>query len=67
MTTHIRIGVVRAGRRINDSRGNAGHTLCGAALTSSDITLRDARKVTRDEIEQFNICQMCLAKMPSSR
>jgi hypothetical protein len=65
-TAHIRVGVKRSGKRIND-RGNAGATICGAELTSYDVTLADARKLTRDQIldPRFPVCQMCLAKMPA--
>jgi hypothetical protein len=65
--THIRVGVRRAGKRINDSRGNPGQTVCGAELTSYDVTLTEARKLTRDQIldPRFPVCQMCLAKMPA--
>jgi hypothetical protein len=67
MTAHIRVGVKRSGRRINDSQGSAGHTICGGDLTAYDVDLRFARKAKRDEIERFNICQMCLAKIPTTQ
>jgi hypothetical protein len=60
---HVRVGVVRAGRRINDSRGNPGHTLCGGPLTSYDIDLGYAKKATPEEITRFNICLACMAKV----
>jgi hypothetical protein len=65
MTSHIRIGVKKAGRRINDSRGNPGRTICGAELTGTDITVPEARRLRPGDIERFNICQVCLAKIPA--
>lgn len=65
--SHIRIGVVRAGKRINDSRGNPGQTLCGAPVTANDCTIADARKLRPETIDQFHVCQMCLARIPVVR
>jgi hypothetical protein len=57
---HVRVGVVRAGRRINDHRGDAGRALCGGELTAYDVDLRYARRATADELRQFPICAACL-------
>jgi len=58
---HVRVGVVRAGRRINDRRGNPGRTLCGGALTSYDVDLKWVRRASVEELDKFNICRACRA------
>lgn len=62
---HIREGVVKAGRRINDSRGNPGRTLCGAEITAYDITVREARGLRESDV--WKVCQMCLARLPEGK
>ena len=57
--SHIRVGVVRASRRINGNRGSAGRTLCGAPLTDRDVEPRDlARAFGR----QWPVCENCIAE-----
>jgi len=57
---HLRIGFVRAGRRINGSRGAAGRTACGAAITARDVTTADARRAMRSgELDRWVECDQC--------
>lgn len=58
---HLRIGVVKAGRRINDQRGNPGHTVCGAALTDKDIVPSDLRRLKAGDAAKYDLCRTCLA------
>lgn len=67
MTAHIRIGVVQAGRRINDQRGKPGETICGAALTDRDITEADVRRLKPGDEARFHICPTCLMTARESK
>jgi hypothetical protein len=60
MAAHLRIGVVKAGRRINDQRGNPGHTVCGAALTDKDIVPSDLRRLKAGDAAKYDLCRECL-------
>jgi hypothetical protein len=56
---HIRVGVVRASRRINGSRGAAGHNLCGHELTDRDVRYGEARSIVEANCAVWPICQEC--------
>jgi hypothetical protein len=62
MIAHIRVQVKRAGRRINDSRGSSGRTLCGALITSYDMPLQDAKRGASDSEWVKRLCPKCLEK-----
>lgn len=64
---HIRVNVVPAGRRVNDAKGNPGRTICGAPITDRDLTVADARRLREKDIREFNVCQMCLARIPATK
>jgi len=59
--SHIRVGVKRAGYRLND-RGSSGHTLCGAFITSDDMTWGDARRAMKYADWFPRLCSRCLEK-----
>jgi len=59
--THVRIKVQRAGRRIADSRGAAGETLCGAPITAYDSTWSEARRFSADDLRRWITCPTCRA------
>lgn len=57
---HVRVGVRRAGRRINDSRGNPGKTLCGAPITARDLlTYSDGWIAVASNDHRFLTCPKC--------
>lgn len=58
-TAHVRMNVRLAGRRINDSRGSGGETLCGAALTVYDVLWRDARRAAAGRLAEWVACEAC--------
>jgi len=63
---HIRVGVIRSGRRIGthgNRAGSPGRTLCGGEFTAQDWTFGDARRANSIEIRQFNVCPACVAKI----
>ena len=62
MISHIRVQVRRAGNRINDSRGSLGRNLCGAFITSYDMTLQDAKRSMKDPEWGPRLCSKCLEK-----
>lgn len=45
--SHVRAGGRIGGRRLMDSRGSPGRTLCGGDFTSYDSTLREALGMER--------------------
>lgn len=61
MTTHIRIGVVRASRQINGSRGLPGRPLCGAGeITAEDVEIRDALRARQaGDLDRWMTCEAC--------
>lgn len=66
MKGHVRVGLVRASRRIAGSRGNPGRTLCGATITDRDITDRDFAAIARTKNEErrtnalIGLCASCV-------
>lgn len=57
--SHIRIGVVRASRRINGSRGATGTNLCGADVTDRDVVYREAKRIVEANCAVWPVCQEC--------
>lgn len=59
---HIRVGVARSSRTIGthyNKPGNPGRVLCGAPMTASDLTDKDAKGATFAELRPFNVCPEC--------
>jgi ssDNA-binding Zn-finger/Zn-ribbon topoisomerase 1 len=63
---HIRVGIQRKGKRIND-RGSAGHTLCGADITSRDMSYRDGLNLTDSDAAKFHVCPDCIIKIAPAK
>lgn len=58
MTRHIS-RVRRADRRMAGSLGSR-ENLCGGSLTDKDITVRDARRMSVIESEEWHVCEACI-------
>ena len=58
MISHIRVQVRRAGNRIMPH----GRTLCGAFITSYDMTLQGAKRSMKDPEWGPRLCPKCLEK-----
>lgn len=58
MTRHVS-RVRRADRRIAGSRGSR-ENLCGGQLTDKDIAVRDARRMSVLEAEEWHVCVDCI-------
>lgn len=56
---HIRIGVVRASKRVAGSRGNPGKTLCGAAITGYDFALPEYQSMHDIDRAYWPVCKSC--------
>jgi hypothetical protein len=57
--SHVRVNVGRADRRIAGSRGSAGQTLCGSAITAYDSTWSEAKRFSAADRERWIGCQTC--------
>lgn len=61
MTSHVRVGVRKASRRIGRDTGDAGKTICGAPITVFDIRLGDLQKLAADRRRgSWDCCAECL-------
>lgn len=56
---HVRVGIAKAGKRINAARGNPGRTMCGAEITVNDVAFSDWNKMNEADVKEWNICHEC--------
>lgn len=56
---HVRVGVKRISKRINGTRGNPGRTMCGAEISSDDMSFGDWVRLNNREAQQWNVCKVC--------
>lgn len=59
--SHVRVNVRAAGRRIADSHGSAGETVCGAPVTAYDSTWSEARRFSASDRGRWIGCATCRA------
>ena len=59
LRAHVSTATRGGGRRIMDRTGTRGN-LCGARLTDRDFTTQDARRLTPQQVIDFNVCPACL-------
>ena len=60
MTHHITVVTRRSDRRIMGKLGERKN-LCGGPFTDRDITIRDARRMSVIESQEWDICDACIA------
>ena len=58
MTVHVSRSQ-RSDRRIM-ARAGERHALCGGQITDKDVTVREARRMSIIEAEEWNVCADCI-------
>jgi hypothetical protein len=64
MAAHVSVVTQRVSRKawLRGAEGSR-QTLCGAAITASDILLADARRMSTLDCQQFDVCAACIREL----